>query len=339
MNSAKKSLVFGLLCAACVVLSSCGGGVGDILDVLDKVPRKTIDTTKLGVNAFCNDSRFGSISSQLAEVKNTLRLNSVRVLFAWNDQVQPSPTAALNFSFYDDIARALPAGSDALVLITGVPSWMHNPANWLNGNPRKTFVERWLKPVVSRYRSNSRIIGWEIWNEPNYSTNPENITMGFIDGPENFAELLAMAQNAAKDLAPGKLVVSGATTAINQNYPETLNYNRRMRDAGVKDMVDVWGVHYYGRQFENVVRGGGVADFLNGLSKVIWVTESGAQGVNAQLPYGEQVFPFLIDKIPGVERIYYYQFTEASPYDVTYGLRNLDPAFPVSDLYVWLRDR
>lgn len=313
--------------------------MGDILDVLDKVPRKTIDASKLGANAFCNDSRFGSISGQMKEVKNTLRLNYVRVLFAWNDQVQPTPSSRPNFSFYDDIVQAIPQGSDALVLITGVPSWMNNPANWLDGNPRKTFVEYWVKKVVGRYRNEPRIVGWEIWNEPNYEPNPENTTLGLTTEPENFAELLALAQNAAKDLAPGKLVVSGSTTAINQNYPDTLNYNRRMRDAGVKGMVDVWGIHYYGRQFENVVRGGGVADFLNGLSKVIWVTESGAQGVNSQLAYGEQVFPFLIDKIPGVERIYYYQFTEASPYDVTYGLRNLDPAFPVSDLYVWLRDR
>jgi hypothetical protein len=87
------------------------------------------------------------------------------------------------------------------------------------------------------------------------------------------------------------------------------------------------------------VRGGGVADFLNGLPKPIWITESGAQGVNSQLEYGERVWPFLTDKIPGIERIYQYQFAEATPADVTYGLRNLSGDLPVSDLYVHLRDR
>ncbi|MBN8549494.1 MAG: hypothetical protein J0M12_09280, partial [Deltaproteobacteria bacterium] len=118
---------------------------------------------------------------------------------------------------------------------------------------------------------------------------------------------------------------------------ETLDYNRAMRDAGAQAFTDRWAIHYYGKQFENLERG--VKDFLNGLNVAVWVTESGAQGVNSQLAYGEQVWPFLFDKIARLERIYQYQFTEATPSDVTYGMKNLDPNFPVSDLYIFLRDR
>ena len=38
------------------------------------------------------------------------------------------------------------------------------------------------------------------------------------------------------------LLYLGATTAINQNYSGTLDYNRGMRDAGAADIVDVWAV-------------------------------------------------------------------------------------------------
>jgi hypothetical protein len=112
-----------------------------------------------------------------------------------------------------------------------------------------------------------------------------------------------------------------------------------MRDAGAQVFLDRWAVHYYGRQFENVRRDGGVSDFLNGLSTPIWVTESGAQGVNEQLKYGEEVWPFLREEIPSIERIYIYQFAEATPADVTYGLRNLTPGLELSDLYISFRDR
>jgi hypothetical protein len=313
--------------------------VKDAIDLAQGIPRKDIDTSILGVNAFANDGRFGSPAAQFREVRDTLRLRYVRILFNWDDNVQPSPGSALNLSFYDDLVAALPSGIDALVVLTGAPGWMDDPANWRGGNPRATFVEEFIRPIATRYGGDGRIRGFQIWNEPNMVVNPDNITLGFATDPAAYVELLARANNVVRSVAPGKLIVSAATTAINQNYSETLDYNRGMRDAGAQEFIDVWAVHYYGRQFENVIRSGGVEEFLNGLARPIWVTESGAQGVNEQLGYGEQVWPFLVDRIANLERIYVYQFTESTPSDVTYGLRNLSGDFPVSDLYVFLRDR
>ncbi|NDC38957.1 MAG: hypothetical protein EBZ48_13055 [Proteobacteria bacterium] len=215
---------------------------------------------------------------------------------------------------------------------------MRSSANWIDGNPRTTFAERWVRPVVNRYRSNGRIVGWEIWNEPNTS-GEENQTMGFVSNPANYVEMLARSFSLSRDLAPSKLVLNAATSAINQSYPDNLNYNRGMRDASALSFTDRWNVHYYGKQYENVVRNGGVADFLNGLPKPIWVTESGIQGVNKQLEYAERVWPFLMDEIPGIERIYQYQFTESTAPANSFGLKNLSADFPVSDLYIHLRDR
>lgn len=313
--------------------------VKDAIDLAQGIPRKDIDTSRLGVNAFANEGRFGTPAAQYREVRDTLRLRYIRMLFNWDDNVQSTPGGALNLSFYDDLVAALPSGVEALVVLTGAPGWMDNPANWRGGNPRATFVEEFVRPIVTRYGGDGRIRGFQIWNEPNMVSNPDNITMGFAVDPASYVELLARAHDVVRAAAPGKSIVSAATTAINQNFSATLDYNRGMRDAGAQEFIDVWAIHYYGRQFENVLRSGGVQDFLNGLSRPIWVTESGAQGVNEQLGYGEQVWPFLFERIANLERIYVYQFTESSPSGTTYGLRNPSTDFPVSDLYIFLRDR
>jgi hypothetical protein len=322
------------------LLPACSSDDIDALtSTFDEPSRKTIDTSIMGVNAFANDQRFGSIAGQYNEVRNVLRLRYVRVLFAWNDQVQSNPGSPPNFSFYDSIASSLPGGIEALVVITGIPSWMGNSSNWIGGNPRASFVEYWVKKVVQRYRGNPRIVGWQIWNEPNMATDPDNSILEILDNPENYVEMLGRAHSAAKDLAPGKLIISGATTSINQNFPDSMNYNKSMRDAGAQEFMDIWGIHVYGRQFEKFLQDNGIGSFLRGLSRPVWVTESGRQGVSNQLAYVEQMWPFLKEEIPNIERFYYYQFAEPTGPDVTFGLRNLDSSYPVSDLYVYLRDR
>jgi hypothetical protein len=305
----------------------------------DIFPRKQIDTSIMGVNAFVNDARFGTIGEQFLEVKNTLRLNYVRVLFAWNDDVQPSPTAAPNFSFYDDIAAKLPNGTRAIVVLTGLPSWMSDPKNWAGGTARTAFVRQWVRKVAARYSRNRRITGYQIWNEPNDSANPDHTLLGIQDSPANYVEMLRRSYGVVQKQKGKKIVINAATTAINQGFPRALEYNNGMLAAGAEAYVKAWAVHYYGQQFENLLRPGGVEDSLNTIRKPIWITESGAQGVSEQLEYVERTWPFLKERIPKIQRFYLYQFTEATAADTTYGLRNLTEGFTVSDLYIYLRDR
>ena len=321
-----KKIILAIFILICSTVLGCGvkDKIDDALDVVN-VDRKPINRSKTGVNAFVNDSRFGSIGAQFGEVQKTLGIGFVRVLMNWDDGVQPTPGSTPNFSFYDSIVGNIPAGLDVLLVLTDLPSWMSNSANWIDGDPRKTFVELWVKRVAKRYAGNRNISAIQVWNEPNMTSNPDNQTLNVATNPENYAAMLSMAFTGIRSVAPGKRVVNAATTSINQNYPDTIDYNERMVAAGVDDSIDIFAAHYYGNQFEKVVVNGGVADFLNGLSKPIWITESGAQGVNNQLAYVETAWPFLADKIPGIQRFYYYQFTEATPSDVTYGLRNLTP--------------
>ena len=320
-------------------VSACNSGVvDDGIDLIDGVPRKTINTDILGVNSFANDGRFGSPSAQYEEVRSVLRLRSIRVLANWDSLAQPSKGATINFSFLDTLMSAIPDGVDALLIISGTPDWMSNAANWTDGDPRKTFVEEWLRPVVRRYRNNSRVIGFQVWNEPNQD-NQSNRDLGLVSDGSRYVEVLRYSAEIVRSLAPTKLVVTAATTSINQNFPSSLDYNRAMRDAGAQQYADVWAIHYYGKQYENLVRPGGVKDFVNGLTLPVWVTESGAQGVNNQLAYGEEVWHYLVEQMPSIQRIYVYQHTEATSQEITYGLRNISQDAPVSDLYVWLRDR
>jgi hypothetical protein len=108
--------------------------------------------------------------------------------------------------------------------------------------------------------------------------------------------------------------------------------------AGALSFTDAYAFHFYGKSVERVLFGG-VADFLNSIPKPLWITESGAQGVYKQLEYAQRIFPFLRDQVPGIDRIYLYQFTESSPAATTYGLKNLTPGLSVSNLYINLRDR
>ncbi|MEN9845806.1 MAG: hypothetical protein RIS36_953 [Pseudomonadota bacterium] len=302
-------------------------------------PRKPIPYSLLGVNSFLNDARFGSIRSQLRDVTRSLGIKKVRVLVAWNDQVQPSPSAVPNFGLYDQIISTLPAGTEALVILTGAPSWVKDSRNWVGGSPRSTFVELWVKKVANRYRTRSRVGAYQIWNEPNNPDFSENKTLDVLTKPANYVELLALAHAAVKSISPRKRVVNGATTAIAQNFPATLNYNKAIVSAGVLNFTDVYAIHFYGKSVERVLLPGGVAEFVNKIPKPIWVTETGAQGVTKQLEYAERIFPFLKKNMPGIVRIYIYQYTESSPATSTYGLRNLTPGATVSDLYIKLRDR
>jgi hypothetical protein len=318
--------------------SACSSSdVKDVIDAAEGVPRRTIDVTRMGVNAFANERFAGSICDQYQEVSKTLNIKFVRVLFSWNDGIQPTPQSSPFMGFYDDIVNCLPRDVDALAVLTGVPSWMNDSANWINGNPRQTFVENWVKIVASRYKGKRRIVGYQIGNEPNNSEFPENSTLDLVMSPSNFVELVAMASNAVKGIDSSKLVVNGATTGISQRFPETLDYNRSLRDAGLEEFVDRFAIHYYGTNFEKFLLE--VKDFLNASTRPIWVTESGIVGFDQQLAYVEQVWPFLREHVEGVDRIYYYQFAENAPADISFGLKTPDPSFPVSDLYVHLQER
>jgi hypothetical protein len=324
----------------CLLLVILGSGCSqeDLEDLADSVdvPRKKIDVSRTGLNAFGNDREFGTPCDQFQEVSQVLGLRYIRMLINWNSDVQPSPTSSPEFGFYDNLVNCIPEGVDALLIVNGLPGWMYDSSNWIAGNPRATFVERWFRKVFSRYHANPRVVGFQIWNEPNMLDNGENVILEMAEAPENYVEMLAGAYSLAKNIDATKLIVNAATTSINQDYPNTLQYNERMKDAGAVEFLDKYAIHYYGEQFERVGR---LDSFVNSIGKGIWLTESGERGINAQLGYVETAWPFLDEKFNNIERFYYYQHTSIGDPNSVYGLRNNSAAAPISDLYIYLRDK
>jgi hypothetical protein len=317
-------------------LTSCSDA-GDLLNLaFDSPSRKPIERARLGINNFFVDREFGSIEEQFLEIRDKLGIRSVRILIAWTDGFQATPTSAPVYGFFDDILTSIPPGMDVVVVLAHTPSWMTNPSNWVQDNPRLTWVERFLRPTVRRYGRLPGVVGFEIWNEPDVLQVPSDAALE-LENPDNYFEMLRFASRAVRTEAPDRLIVGAATTSIQQNFPTTLRYNQRLKELGAEALIDVWAFHYYSTSFESVVTTNGVADFLNSLSTSIWLTESGENGPNSQLAYVETAWPFLRDEIPGLDRIYYYQFGETVlPVENNFGLRTTDPEFPISDLYIHL---
>ena len=332
-----KKIYYALVLTALSIFSgACSKSeIEDALDSVD-VDRKKIDVSRLGLNSFGNDQVFGSPCQQFAEARDVLGVKFLRILINWNTAVQSSASSAPVFGFYDELISCIPDGVDALLVVNGLPGWMYDSKNWIGGNPRATFVELWFKKVFRRYSDNPKVLAFQIWNEPNMLSNVENQVLEIAESPVNYLEMLAASYSLAKGLNSSKLIVNAATTAINQGYPNTLQYNKRLRDAGGDSFVDRWAIHYYGTSYERV---GDVAGFLNELPVGIWLTESGDQGINNQHKYVEETWPFLDEKINNLERFYYYQHTSVTSPESAYGLRNPSAETPVSDLYIYLRDK
>lgn len=308
---------------------------GRFLDSL--LPEKDLRPRTIGLNAFSNEPTFGSVASQMRETTNVLGIRNLRILLAWNDQIQATPNSPIFWNFYDEIVRSIPRRSKALVVITGLPSWMQNPAQWEDNNPRKTFVQRWVKAVVERYGDERRISSFQIWNEPNDANNADNKTLDIATSPSNYVSMLREAANYIRSNTRRKLVVGAATTSINQNYPEAFVYNEELKKAGIEQSADVYAIHYYGTNIERLYFSGGITSFIRSLSIPVWITESGERGLTEQESYTRTIWPFLQEMFPGIKRFYFYKFTDAeNTASDSFGLKNTSGN---SDLYYYLKDR
>lgn len=332
----KMRLILPLLLLGSLV--ACSSETDELLDLadlaLDPPERQTIETSRLGVNAFFNKEGLGSTADQFLEIRDTLNLGSIRALFAWTTDTQPSPEAAIDYGFSDEIVASIPSGIDVLITIAHTPDWMTDSNNWIDGDPIGTWIERWLRPTVARYAGNPSVVGWQVFNEPDHLLVASDVSLGLTDAAR-YVELLTRSAEVIRSLDPGKLVVLAATRSIQQDGGNNLDYNKDLREFGAESLVDVWAIHYYGEQFERVIRNNGVSEFLNGLSKPIWITESGEMGLDNQLQYVETAWPFLRSEIRGLDRIYYYRFGENDAPETTFALKNTSG---LSNLYIRLRD-
>lgn len=320
------------LLLAVVTATACGlhGGVDDLGDLIfgngGKIPRG-----KLGIqNEFVSNPK-GDPGAQGADIRNTLGLRHIRTSFFFDESFLPSEGARPNFSRFDTILASIPPDTDLLPILAYAPQWLANRADW-----KDVFINRYVIPVLDRYGNDGRIIGWEIWNEPDGFCNGRVAPPGVLDcSPGDYVDLAARTAPEIRKRS-GALIVGAATTSINQSFPSHFDYNKNMVGAGLLPLIDVYNFHWYGEQLEKLTFGG-IADFLNSTGKLVWCTESGDRGSTRQLQHAEDVFPAFDDSIDNLDRIYIFTYFDGAGSANTFGLVSAEGI--ESDLYQFLRDQ
>lgn len=136
------------------------------------------------------------------------------------------------------------------LLLSGFPDWARDP-----GDPSVRSVPtlapvhpdelaRWatfVSSVVSQF--NSQVSFYEIWNEEDI-----DLFWGGRADPAQYASLLACSYQAAKQVDPAAVIVSGGLATNDVGYTEELyaELDRLPNAASDRHFFDVLGVHPYG---------------------------------------------------------------------------------------------
>ncbi|MGH7819044.1 MAG: glycosyl hydrolase, partial [Candidatus Binatia bacterium] len=258
--------------------------LGDLIFGGGSIPREI-----LGVQNELVNNPKGDFNAQAQDIRFTLGLRHIRSSFTFDEAYLPSEGASPSFSRFDAIVGAMPEGVDLLPILAYAPRWLANRPDW-----KDVFVSRYVIPVLDRYGRDPRIVGWEIWNEPDAFCNGRVAPAGVLDcSPEDYVDLVARVAPEIRRRSSA-LVVGAATTSINQSFPRNFDFNKAMVRAGILPLIDVYNFHWYSRQLEKLTFGG-IAEFLDDTGKPIWDTESGETGSTDQLSFADEVFPALDD--------------------------------------------
>ena len=286
-----------------------------------------LDASRLGINNFFIHPVFGTTKQQFGQI-NKIGIKYVRVLFAWS---QKDKSSKLDFSLYDDIVNSCPDDTKLLVVVAHSPEWFVHEHQTLD-EAQDSWFNEWFRPVIDRYKTSNKIVGYEIWNEPDSLSLPSDSLLG-LNQPENYMKLLRKCSAYITHVDHSKKIVLTATLSIQQNYPKHLDYNKKLVAGGAQDLVDVYNIHYYGDNHIDLLKTDGVVDFLNGLRLPIWVTETGANS-RKQLEQFEITYNFFSKYLKNrVELFFHYIFTDD---DTLSAYSMLDINGNNSDLYNFL---
>jgi len=284
----------------------------DTIKIIFNPPKQKGVTSKpLALNAFFNTPNSGNIFEQCLEVKNILGIKTVRVNFQWNDGTHPSPNSKINWGFSDEIIKSLEAvGMECIIVIGNTPSWLEK-----QGMSQDEMIEyafqQFVIPLVDRYKNSKAVIGFQIWNEVNSAMFHDNWILGFTRDHTKYVKFLKQCSQYIRKVSK-KLVLNAATTSIIQSYPYALKYNKKLVEAGILDDIDIFCVHVYGESWWQFVRPGGVFAFLKGIQKPIWITETGVGKMNEQKSYFLRMIPFLLERVPTIQKVFWYMHRSAS---------------------------
>ena len=185
---------------------------------------------------------------------------------------QPKPGAPLDFSRYDRLFEAAEAeGVLMLPILNWLPSW---------AKPITDHLDEWrafVRAAATRYKG--RVVGWEIWNEPNLRPwYPHGDVAVYV-------AMLRAANEEIRAVDPSVTICSGGLAGADSNFLAALYA------AGARDLFDVFAVHPYSHpnppeffldealgRLRRVMAANGDAE------KPIWITEMGWSTYTANVP-------------------------------------------------------
>jgi hypothetical protein len=176
---------------------------------------------------------WGSEADALAEL-DMLHADGMRIVrfdASWRN-MEPRRGEYQYLDKLDVIISAAVARDVApLISVVETPEWANGDGPWVPARDPQDYAN-FVGMLASRYAG--RVIGWEIWNEPDlvlfWKPKPN---------PVRYAKLLIAASAAIRSADPAALVVGGSITFGNVPFLEALY------DAGAKGAFDVLAVHPY----------------------------------------------------------------------------------------------
>jgi hypothetical protein len=136
-------------------------------------------------------------------------------------------------------------------------------------------------------------IAFQILNEPAH----------FLGLPPDVyvREILRPCFDVLKPRNPELIVVSAAEVGSSEGPPRM----RVMLEAGLEFACDRIGYHIYSRKL--------VPLLADDVKKLVWVTESGADGTANHLPWVRDVFPEILSTIGDATRVFYFDLYDPEP--------------------------
>ncbi len=218
-------------------------------------------------------------------------VGTYRTLFNFRN-IKRRPGGGYDWEHYDRLIGRMAAREiRVLPLLYGTPSWIYRfrtvPPIY-NARAREAW-SRLLVHLTDRYGPGGTfwrlnplipyrpITTWQIWNEPNsprfWATGPD---------PGDYARLLRLSVASIQRIDPRATIVSAGLIANPRalgSIPGDMFLRRLAASGVVREIVDAWGYHPYGRDASDVraeLRDARVALRAEGEGTVpIWVTEVG----------------------------------------------------------------
>jgi hypothetical protein len=357
-------------------VAATAGHTQPSVDLGPDVSNGAAQPNPLGVNVFLEQEPDPRVRQRSLELLQAAGVGWIRQQLPW-EQLEPTakgvyvdPTyGGSTWAKFDDIIeRANALGIQVVFRIDTSPRWARSPDARDGESPPVNDQDYWdfLTAVATRYQG--RVLGYQIWNEP-------NLSIEWGGQPPNAADydrLLAGAADRIRAADPNAVVLMAAlapTLTEDASAENELIYLQQLYDIGIPSSVDALAVQAYGlrggpddpridRSDVTFSRPELVRQLMvqNGdAGRPIWATEVGWNVNPPSMPvqrfgrvtpilqarYTARVFDRVETDWPWMQRlaVWYWKRPDASNGDQDwYWFRIADPAFQLQPAYFALRD-